>query len=956
MFRCWLLLLFLSLLAPARTVAAERYAAMFADGSRAEEAEVRDWNEPASTARIGGKMLFDPNVPIRWILDRQQPSASVPAASLEFDGGDRLAGEVIGFSPGRENPYESTLPHLLVKPTAEVQPADVTAPAVLRVTTEWLRRIVWVPVSPLPLQPGTAWLRTGVSVSFRSLRWSPRGITLLTSEGVKELEFSDLAEIHLPERNPWNSYYEQLAHLSPQLKSRLLQLHTTEGSVWTTSTERFQARHHGDRNRPEQWYQLIQPAWSLDSIWLRYRTIRHWRSFAPHEVPLSLILPRKVTHQATFGGMWDYQRDRNVQSGPLRSLDAEFGWGFGVQGTSELEFQYPASARGFRTRFGLDGAVKEGGCVNVEVTVGKQQIVLRHAALIGSAFVGEAVCQALPSGQDEERILSLRTDMAHADRPAGADPFDIRDLLNWYEPELQLDTAALNSEVAARRAARLPGLIGWTISPEDSRSMVVSNTTNAFDSRDPHYRLTARSTDSFYTLSRNLKVGLADRWLVLVASRFPENTSPTAIQIRVDGRVMGEFDVPIRQSMTDPEPMLIPIDRFQGMTVTIELVVYPSDDKSWVDWRGVTLTQERPGLLPLFEDDEKFAPLLNQGMGRFVIDTEQPFSGLRSLKVTPPSAENPSIPGLQAAIFEHPQLGQYRFLLFAWKKQTGTRMQIQFANHRTFGDQGLPPVRDSQSFDVARRRTLIVDERGQRFGYCYEVGAVTAQSPFPLWLHGDLPRDWQLVQRDLYGDFGSMLLTGLSLKAIDGDACWFDHLYLARTNADLEYAVRLLVNPQLEPPKPDQNGFMTIQRREDFPAEFSRIAPLFSAFDMAHGLIRQAEQNGQTDVLRTHANAPDKPLILHAGIVLPADRPMLLNLHVSHPPQCDWQLVVRANGQVLHDQLIDEKLTLPQRGWATIQVDMEKYAGQKVLLEVLNQSNNWQNETAYWKQIALIEK
>ena len=201
-----------------------------------------------------------------------------------------------------------------------------------------------------------------------------------------------------------------------------------------------------------------------------------------------------------------------------------------------------------------------------------------------------------------------------------------------------------------------------------------------------------------------------------------------------------------------------------------------------------------------------------------------------------------------------------------------------------------------------------------------------------------------------------MLLTGLSLKAIDGDACWFDHLYLARTNADLEYAVRLLVNPQLEPPKPDQNGFMTIQRREDFPAEFSRIAPLFSAFDMAHGLIRQAEQNGQTDVLRTHANAPDKPLILHAGIVLPADRPMLLNLHVSHPPQCDWQLVVRANGQVLHDQLIDEKLTLPQRGWATIQVDMEKYAGQKVLLEVLNQSNNWQNETAYWKQIALIEK
>ena len=83
---------------------------------------------------------------------------------------------------------------------------------------------------------------------------------------------------------------------------------------------------------------------------------------------------------------------------------------------------------------------------------------------------------------------------------------------------------------------------------------------------------------------------------------------------------------------------------------------------------------------------------------------------------------------------------------------------------------------------------------------------------------------------------------------------------------------------------------------------------------------------------------------------------MLLDLHVSHQAQCDWQLVVRANGQVVHDQLIDAKLTTPQKGWATIQIDLEKFAGQKVVLEVLNQSNNWQNETAFWKRIELIER
>ena len=89
---------------------------------------------------------------------------------------------------------------------------------------------------------------------------------------------------------------------------------------------------------------------------------------------------------------------------------------------------------------------------------------------------------------------------------------------------------------------------------------------------------------------------------------------------------------------------------------------------------------------------------------------------------------------------------------------------------------------------------------------------------------------------------------------------------------------------------------------------------------------------------------------------MPKDRPMMLDLHVTHQPLCDWQLVVRVNGQVLYDQLIDEKLTTPQRGWATIQVDLAKFAGQKVLLEVLNQSNNWQNETSYWKRLELVDQ
>ena len=951
MIRFWLVSVLL-LFAPSFCIAAERFVAMFADGTRTEEAEIREWNEPNSQPKIGGRALFDPGAPVRWIIDRQQMTNVKPATYVEFEGGDRLAGEVVAYFEGRENPYETKPPFLVVKPVLEVQPPDVNIPAELRVTTEWVRKIVWEHVGSEDLQPGTVWLRTGASITYRSLRWSAQGIILVTNDGVKQFSFSDLGEIHLLKVNPWNAYYEQLAVLSPHLKSRLMQIIATDGSRLTTSLERFQSRHHGDKNRPDHCYQLIQPAWSLDSIWIRYRTIRSWRFFAPNEVPMSNLTPIQTTHRAVFGGMWDYQLDQNIVRGPLRSSDKEFGWGFGVQGTSELVFEYPETARAVRTQFGLDRIAETGGCINVEVLVGGGQSVMKQANLIGSSLVGNVAWQDLPAGRAEQRRISFRTEMAHEGRPAGADPFDVRDVLNWYEPELRLDPAALESEVSTRRMALLPGLLGWTLSPADAASMNVANVLDVMDVRDPQFRLTTRPTDVFSVLSRKVKIGAGDRWLSLVGSRFADNTSPSTVQVRIDGRVFGEFDVPIRQSMTDPEPMLVNVQPFQGKTVTVDVVVYPTDEKSWVDWRGFSLGAERPGLLTLFEDDEKFVALLNRGAGKVVTDTEKPYSGSRSLKVTPPSVENPTIPGLDVMICEYPQLGQYRFVVFSWKKQTGTRIQVQFANRGRLGEGG--PF--FSGTNRVRRRTTVADERGQKYGYVYERGVVTAQAPFPLWLQGDLPREWQLIQRDLFGDFGLFNVTGLSLNCVDGDAAWFDHFYLARTHVDLEYVSRLLVNPQPAPPKPDGNGMMPIARREDYAAEFSRIAPLFSSLDMAHGLVWHTAQNGQTDIFRTHANAADKPLILRGAAVLPKDRPMLLDLHVSHQAQCDWQLVVRANGQVIHDQLINEKLTTPQKGWATIQIDLEKFAGQKVVLEVLNQSNNWQNETAFWKRIELIER
>lgn len=939
---------------------AERYSAMFMDGARVEEAEVREWFEPTSPAKIAGRALFDANNPARWIIDRQQAIPGDPAMYIEFHGGDRLVGEVVSYHADSGNTYEHVPAHLLVRPLVDLQPPEDAQLGEVRVGLDWLRRVVWQKATSEEYRPGTVWLRNGAMQTFRTLRWSDGAVTLLTADGIKELSFADVAEIHLPKLDPWICYYEQLAALSPQLKSRLLQMDTIDGSRWTTSTERFQARHHGDRNRPEQWYQLLQPAWSLDPIWLRYRTIRMWRFHAPSDVPLSNFLPVDVKRQAVFGSGWTWRTNQSVQRGQLQSATLDYGWGFGVQATCDLTFEWPEAARAWRTQFGLDRTAGSGGFVRLSFATGNGQSIGPQPTIQGSKDVGDTGWIPLPTVPAEQRRLQLKADMAHTDRPADADPFDVRDAVNWYEPEIRLDPAALAAEVAGRTFARVNGLHGWTASPSEVRSLRLVNTLDATNARDPQFRLMAGCADKVSLFNRKLKIGPHQRWLSIVASRFADS-SPTAMQVRIDDKAVGDYEVPIRQNMTDPDPILVPVNAYQGKTISLEAVVFMNDEKGLIDWRGLAVTNERPGVLTIFEDDPAFAAQLNRGMGQVEITNDKPFSGQVSLKITPDAGDNARIPGLEATIADQTKLGQYRFVVFAWKQPTGNRIQIQFANDGRLGEAIAQmgrradqlrgrPARGNSRFDGSP------DDRGLRHGYAYDAGSQRQSAGAALRLNGSMPKEWQMHVKDLYGDFGQFNLTGLSLSCFEGEAAWFDHIYLARTYADVDLAKNNLVNP-VQPPPPQDPSLIDYAF---WPVDYGRLlapfAPQFSASGLTHGLARHKEAMGQTDALRTLPNAADKPSILRTGMYLPKDKPAMLDMHVSHYPQSNWQLVVRVNGEVIHSQLIDDKLTQPQKAWATVQVDLSRFAGQKVFIEVLNQSNSRPNEVAFWKRIMVVDK
>ncbi len=339
----------------------ERFTAALADGSRLTGKDVTPWYDTNSQPKLSGKLLFDSKNPLRWLRDNSLPAAERPESFVEFFGGDRLPCRALRHVRNGHSRYDAEPEHLVVKPLVTLDwPAEPRE--AVRVATAWLRRIVWKRQTGDRYEPGTVYCLDGRRLKFRSLRFAASSVSLLLDDGTASLEFSQLAELHMPRLDSWNCYFEQLAVLSPECSSRLLRLETLDGLCVTTSTERFQASHYGSHN-PDRWYHMAQPAWSLDPLWIGFRTIRLWRCWEPHRPPLSgMEVSRAAAGDSGDGSLWPWRLDRNARGGPLHCADQEFGWGFGTHAPCTLAMELPACARRLHVRVGLDEVVGQGGC------------------------------------------------------------------------------------------------------------------------------------------------------------------------------------------------------------------------------------------------------------------------------------------------------------------------------------------------------------------------------------------------------------------------------------------------------------------------------------------------------------------------------------------------------------------------------------------------------------------
>lgn len=177
---------------------------------------------------------------------------------------------------------------------------------------------------------------------------------------------------------------------------------------------------------------------------------------------------------------------------------------------------------------------------------------------------------------------------------------------------------------------------------------------------------------------------------------------------------------------------------------------------------------EKPAAEPpleVFEDDEKFIALLTEGGGKAIPENRDKFSGQTCIRVNGDQKLNSKLPGLSVKVRENPGPGEVRYIRFAWKKQGGNTICLQLNHDGKFGPGGTG--REGAKFRY----------HAGPGGECYGGSLVIDEK---------LPAKFEVVTRDLFADFGEFTLDGLAFSAVDGQAAFFDHLYLGRSLADFD--------------------------------------------------------------------------------------------------------------------------------------------------------------------------
>jgi len=164
--------------------------------------------------------------------------------------------------------------------------------------------------------------------------------------------------------------------------------------------------------------------------------------------------------------------------------------------------------------------------------------------------------------------------------------------------------------------------------------------------------------------------------------------------------------------------------------------------------------------------------------------------------------------------------------------------------------------------------------------------------------------------------------------------------------------------PKTATSKPAKGSRVTNAKPQNAPragtnlaADVATFAPGWKVRDWGGPAMKpglRTQWDGRKKVLLTHPLSQTVPCVLSRKIEVPVGKKTMLDLEVTNHPKGNWKLGVMINGnQVLSKDIEETK-------WQHIRMDLTKYAGKSVTIELHNRATGWFNEAAYWSQIQFV--
>lgn len=462
------------------------YEAWLADGTRIAGTRFGGWfksgtDQPlldGQTLKLHGR----PDNPLRLLRQQAVAMPRLTPPYVELANGDILPGRVISAEIAGNDADD-------VRLTVSVDTTlTVGGFSTGRVTVRggWVARIVGSPRALAPAPANVALGLDGEQIPYRSFRWMPEGVRLLTDKGVQVVPFGSLGQIVPPGVDRIAALLAEAAQANAEGASFLMRAVTRQGAVLTTTRTECETQKRVTRGgirdyrpQPDIQIEYVQPAWSLNTLSVQVNDVLLRGFRTPHDIPLSL-LPLETVKQRSLVGV-PHTRAPNAagDGGWLTAGDRVADLGLAVRSRTVLRATLPPGAKTLSGWVGLDRSVGAGGCIVAEIYDG----VPNGNPLWSSGFLqgkdGPRRIDALPI--DDLSHLTLVTDFGHEGRPAGADPLDIRDEATWLAPMVQVADVVL--EASQRWRGLVPGWQGWTLPEEMPRELLLTTRFATFDGR-----------------------------------------------------------------------------------------------------------------------------------------------------------------------------------------------------------------------------------------------------------------------------------------------------------------------------------------------------------------------------------------------------------------------------------------------------------------------------------------